>query len=366
MIKVCHITSVHNSEDVRIFHKECSSLAKAGYDVYLVAPGDSREENGVHIVGIGECRGNRIKRMTIYAQKAYKTAIDLQCDVYHLHDPELLIYCSKLKQHGGKIVFDSHEDYQKQIAGKKYIPQFFRNMIVKSYKKIWKKSLNSLSAVIIPCDFENVDFGEHTPVIVGNHPILNAVFLENKFDKKDYYYACVTGALTYNRAITYTIRAAAQADIELVLAGAFSPSSYQAELEADPSYGHVDYRGYLPHDEVIDIICGASVGISCGLSVGQYNTYNVLATKTYEYMAAGIPVILSESTYHREQIEKYHFGICVPPDDVDAISNALLYLKNNPPIARKMGENGRKAVVEEFNWTGQETALLKLYREMCK
>lgn len=44
MIKVCHMTSAHGEEDVRIFHKECVSLAKAGYDTYLVERGESRRE----------------------------------------------------------------------------------------------------------------------------------------------------------------------------------------------------------------------------------------------------------------------------------------------------------------------------------
>lgn len=44
MIKVCHMTSAHGEEDVRIFHKECVSLAKAGYDTYLVERGESREK----------------------------------------------------------------------------------------------------------------------------------------------------------------------------------------------------------------------------------------------------------------------------------------------------------------------------------
>ena len=39
MIRVCHMTSAHPAEDVRIFQKECVSLAKAGYDVYLVERG---------------------------------------------------------------------------------------------------------------------------------------------------------------------------------------------------------------------------------------------------------------------------------------------------------------------------------------
>ena len=44
MVKVCHMTSAHGEEDVRIFHKECVSLANAGYDVYLVECGESREK----------------------------------------------------------------------------------------------------------------------------------------------------------------------------------------------------------------------------------------------------------------------------------------------------------------------------------
>ena len=44
MTKVCHLTSAHPSNDPRIFHKQCASLAREGYDTYLVARGESREE----------------------------------------------------------------------------------------------------------------------------------------------------------------------------------------------------------------------------------------------------------------------------------------------------------------------------------
>ena len=39
MTRVCHMTSAHNSDDVRIFHKECTSLAKARYDARFVVLG---------------------------------------------------------------------------------------------------------------------------------------------------------------------------------------------------------------------------------------------------------------------------------------------------------------------------------------
>ena len=42
MIKVCHMTSAHQPGDTRIFQKECVSLAKAGYQVFLVQRGELR------------------------------------------------------------------------------------------------------------------------------------------------------------------------------------------------------------------------------------------------------------------------------------------------------------------------------------
>ena len=110
MKRVCHLTSVHSSDDTRVFHKECVSLARAGYDVTLVAPGESREELGVHIVGVGEKPVGTLNRLTSpFVKRAYEAALALDCELYHLHDPELLPYALKLKRHGKTVIFDSHE-----------------------------------------------------------------------------------------------------------------------------------------------------------------------------------------------------------------------------------------------------------------
>ena len=77
MTKVCHMTNVHGVEDVRIFQKECVSLAKAGYEVYLVERGESYEKNGVHIVGVGDIPADRLRRMTEGAKKVYEAAKQL-------------------------------------------------------------------------------------------------------------------------------------------------------------------------------------------------------------------------------------------------------------------------------------------------
>ena len=101
-MKVCHMTSAHPPEDVRIFYKECVSLANAGYDVYLVAKGESYEKNGVHIIGVGQPSGGRLSRMTKFSKQVYQAALAVNADIYHFHDPELLPYGLKLKRRGKK------------------------------------------------------------------------------------------------------------------------------------------------------------------------------------------------------------------------------------------------------------------------
>ncbi|MDY0356689.1 MAG: hypothetical protein RBR19_12475, partial [Sedimentisphaerales bacterium] len=62
--KVCMLTTVHVPFDGRIFHKEAKSLARAGYDVVLIARHDKAETvGGVRIVPLSEPR-NRFQRMT--------------------------------------------------------------------------------------------------------------------------------------------------------------------------------------------------------------------------------------------------------------------------------------------------------------
>ena len=56
MLKVCHLTSVHPRNDVRIFQKECKSLADAGYNTTLVVADGLGDQflDGVSIIDVGK------------------------------------------------------------------------------------------------------------------------------------------------------------------------------------------------------------------------------------------------------------------------------------------------------------------------
>ena len=111
MVTITHLTSAHPRYDTRIFFKECISLAK-NYKVNLIVAdglGDE-EKNTVYIYDVGKVEG-RLNRIFKTTKKVLQRAIELDSDVYHLHDPELIPIGLKLKKMGKKVIFDAHEDY---------------------------------------------------------------------------------------------------------------------------------------------------------------------------------------------------------------------------------------------------------------
>ena len=370
MIKVCHMTSAHGVEDDRIFHKECLSLANAGYDVYLVERGESYDKSGVHIIGVGDIPSNRIKRMTQGAKKVYQTALELNADIYHFHDPELLPYGLKLKRKGKKVIFDSHERYTEQILTKFYLPRMVRGAAAKGYGSYERSVLKQLDAVIFPCTMGSVnpfDGNCKHAAIISNAAILGEFYdLYDPAAEKKAKQICYVGGLTEDRGITSNIRAAYKAGATLALAGNFSPSTYEKELRSKPEYVCADYRGNLKRKEVADLLQTSKAGLCTLLNRGQYWKGDTFGIKVYEYMSMGLPVILNCSTYNKKMIEKYRFGICVDPENVDETADAIRYLFDHPDEARQMGENGRRAVKEEFNWGIEERKLLALYEDILK
>lgn len=370
MVKVCHMTSAHAPEDTRIFYKECVSLAKAGYEVYLVARGDSYEKNGVNIMGVGEVTGGRLNRMIEFTRRIYRKAISVDADVYHLHDPELLLYALKLKKRGKKVIFDSHEKYTEQLKNKPYLTRWITKSIACVYGFYESFVLKRIDAVIFPCTMNGKNPFENQckhAVIISNAAILGEFFdLYDPNYPKHKNQVCYVGGLTEARGITNNILACSKAGVSLALAGEFSPAGYYEKLANMLEFSVVDERGRLSRKDIQTLLAESEIGLCTLLDQGQYLKIDTFGIKVFEYMSMALPVILSHSDYNDRMVEKYGFGICVDPNNVDEIAAAITYLQEHSQEAKRMGENGRRAVEEEFNWSVEEKKLLALYKEINK
>lgn len=368
MIKVCHMTSVHSPEDIRIFVKECTTLAKAGYDTYLVEGGETYDKNGVHIIGVGDFHGNRLQRMKEFSKLVYEAALKVDAAIYQIHDPELLPYALKLKQKGKKVIFDSHEYYADQLKHKPYLPKWISWIISRIYKVYENYVLKRIDAAIFPCLKNGVHpfQGKCKRVItVGNVPMLSELYDNYDSTVKKYNNSiCYVGSLSEERGITEVVKAAYLSNATAYIAGVFSPTDYQAKLEAMPESVAMNYQGKLNRQQVLDLLQRCQIGLATVHSVGQYNKYDILATKCYEYMSLGMPVILTKAPYNEKLNKQYCFGICVDPENEKEIAEAITYLITHPGEVKRMGENGRKAIHDMFNWEKERENLLELYKEL--
>ncbi len=371
MVSVCHMTSVHSRDDIRIFEKECKSLAAAGYQTTLVVNDREEEEtkDGVRIISTGFFTKSRIKR-ALHTQSVFlKRALELNCEIYHLHDPELLPLALRLKKRGKKVIFDSHEYYYEQIREKGYMAKFLRSLIAAVYLLYERRAFKKIDAVIYPCTIasertvkreilDKIVYINNVPKLEDLYNHYSPISMEKEFK------ACYLGSLTRSRGIKHITKAAHKAKVKLILAGKFHSESFEKEVKQLGEAEILDYRGFVDRRGVLDIYKESSVGLCTLLNRGQYLKSNNLPTKAYEYMSMAMPVIISDSPYTRQLLKKYEFGLAVNPEDIEGISKAILELKNNPELARKMGQKGREAVLQELNWGIEERKLLDLYKKL--
>lgn len=362
-VRICHVTSAHMSNDIRILEKECVSLAKKEEnDVYLVARGESYIYKNVNVVGIGELPSGRIARILHGSKKIYKRAFELDADIYHLHDPELLPYAKKFAKHGKKVIFDSHELYYNQILEKHYIPKTLRKFVASIYRSIENKACKYLSAAIFPCEIDGGHpFGSRVEKVefINNYPIMNEVISDDVNILEPI--VCCVGSLTRERGVSQLVEACNIAGVKLILGGEITPDDFKNEITKCSAFKNVDYRGVCSRKEVDEIYKSASIGVSNILHVGQYPKAMNLPTKVYEYMMYGLPFIISDTAYNKTIEEMYGVGITVAPENSNEIAQAISYLLENPEVYRRMSEKGKELVKNEFNWAIEEEKLYKLY-----
>lgn len=367
MTKVCHMTSAHGPEDVRIFHKECISLVKAGYEVYLVERGESYEKSGVHIVGVGQPSGGRFSRMTAFAKKVYEAALKVDADIYHFHDPELLPYGLKLKKKGKKVIFDSHEDTLESILEKTWIPSVLRKTMYHWFSHHQKSVCREIDAVITVTPHLTAFFRQMNPNItqVANYPIIEEWGAMPTFQEKYLVFAGGISSQWNHHQIIETLKQIPECRYLLCGNG---DEAYLQGLQALPAWGQVNFLGSIPHAQVAEKLSRGYMGLALLTPCRNSDWHNGTMgnTKIFEEMMAGLPVVCTDFALWREFVERYHCGICVDPENVEEIANAIRYLLDNPEEAKRMGENGRRAVKEEFNWGVEEEKLLALYEDILK
>jgi glycosyltransferase involved in cell wall biosynthesis len=366
-VRVCHLTSVHPAYDTRIFEKECQSLARAGYDVHLVAPAAaSAVGRGVTLWAVPRAR-NRISRALVTTARVLACGWRLRARVYHFHDPELIPVGVTLRILGKRVIYDVHEELPADILDKQYLPRWIRALLARVVDVGERSAARAFSAVVAATPAIARRFPAARRVIVQNFPLPSEF---GSIDGAPYAsrppLVAYVGLINEIRGGVEMVRAIEQTSAEprpsLVLAGRFDTPALEARLRGLGGWGRVDYRGVLPRDAVVRMLAEVRIGLV--LFHPRPNHVESQPNKLFEYMAAGLPVVASRFPLWQEIVEGARCGLAVDPLDPDAIAEAIGWLLAHPNEAAAMGERGRTAVRERFNWPWEEATLLACYRDL--
>ncbi|MEA3315003.1 MAG: glycosyltransferase family 4 protein [Campylobacterota bacterium] len=367
--KITHLTSAHPRYDTRIFIKMCSSLAKIeNYKVSLVVADGKGDEskNDVDIVDIGAKSGGRISRMTTTVKKVYEKAKELNSDIYHLHDPELIPIGLKLKKLGAKVIFDAHEDLPKQILGKHYLNRFTKTILSKSVSFYEKYSLRKFDYIITATPYIRDKFLKinTNSEDINNFPILDELLSDVEYKNRKNQ-ICYIGALTQERGIKEIVKSMEyDLDTSLVIAGKFFDKNIEDEVKNYKGWEKVDFKGFVGRDEVKKILENSKIGLVTLYPIINY--LDALPVKMFEYMASGVPVVSSDIELWKDIVNYTKCGLCVNPLEPKEIAKAIEYILTNSKEAEKMGQNGKKAVIEKYNWGVEENKLFNVYELVLK
>jgi glycosyltransferase involved in cell wall biosynthesis len=119
-----------------------------------------------------------------------------------------------------------------------------------------------------------------------------------------------------------------------------------------------------PKSNMPDIIAAADITI-----MSVYNNKAMWmnsANKFFDYLAAGKPVIINYGGWQKEVLDEYEAGIAADQNDPKDMGRAILKLKNDPELIKKMEINARKLAEEKYDRTMLMNELIGLVENVAK
>lgn len=363
MTRVCHISPVHDLVDNRVFYKECHSLRDAGYEVIWIVQHDRNEvKDGVNIIALRPVH-SRWRRWCLSGWEAFRAALRTKAALIHFHDPEFIPYALLLRLSGKQVIYDIHEDYVSSLSQKLYIPARLRSVLGRIAGAFEKLLSIPFERVIAERYYED-RFPKAVKVL--NYPKLDG---NDAGCRRSEHRLLYTGKVHLHRGAKIHARIPGLvAGTSVSFVGRCDPQLF-AELERENAahWDKLTFTGVgenVPFQRILDEYRNGEWLAGLAIFPKSQHLERKELTKFFEYMQHGLPIIASHFPTWRRLVEDNECGICVDPDDDEAIVEAVSRLQRDPELWKSMSQNGMKAVQDQYSWASQERALLGLYRQL--
>jgi glycosyltransferase involved in cell wall biosynthesis len=363
--RICIISTVHQPFDTRIFHKQAQTLARAGYEVmYLVSHSRDEVIDGIEIRRLE--RGTLVRRL-LSLPAVFRKALATRADVFHLHDPELIILALWLRLAGRQVIYDAHEDIAADIPYKDYLARpvaiiiaFFAALLEKTTARLLNAVITATPAIAEGFRGKNVYVVNNFPELDPDQPRAVPQFTQQGLR------LIYIGDMTPVRGILEIVQAVTQIDpgeaISLDIIGKFPFEDYE-KLVRDAADERVQFKGWLAYNAAMAALQQADTGMVCFFPLPNHT--RAQPNKLFEYMMAGLPMIVSDFPLWRQIVIDNGCGFGVDPQDPASIADALLRMRRlSAAERREMGKRGQQLVYDRYNWNAEAKTLLSIYEKL--
>lgn len=371
--RVVHVTTVHHPQDPRIFRRELCTLSACGYDAYLIAQSDtSKEREGVSVRALSEGSG-KVHRLLIQST-AYREAVALDADCYHIHDPELIPLAYVLKRRtGGQVIYDMHEDYwwHGPIQGRLIRAlewwgfQWVDHVVVAnaSHGSIVESAgvpTTRIANYYKPLGAEQEPSEGRAPRSLPSSGPIRAIYAGVMGDG---------GGRGLSRLLDLASRMRdgnLEACLRLVGVCYVDASRDRAERRIrreglDDVLERVGWDAYVPWQHLVKHYADAHIGVVLGTD--HPNQIEKIPTKFYEYLHYGLPILCSDFPVWRRFVESHECGAVVPPEAPSQALNVIRHWRENPGEYRRRSAAAFQAA-QEYRWESMEQCLIQLYDDL--
>lgn len=380
-IRICFLSSMHPAFDKRVFDKEAMSVVRAGYLVthLCYGPEEPQIRDGI-VIDIEPRRKGLVARAASLVQ-LYRRAKAIDADIYHCNEVDSWLVGVFLKLiRRKKIIFDVHEHYPANFAE----IHFARPLrpLVRFLVRGFMRALTPFTDHLI---FAKRSVAPDFPGAKNKHTfVFNNISTEHKDvapeGTEEGIRALYDGKITavhtglYNRArgwpqLLKAMSLMRNSQMEVLYLGTLNDGSEDDFKAAVRKYGleeRVHCLGWKPFKEAYQHVVNCQIGLLTFQPV-RTNYFFAYPHKLFDYMLAGMPVIAPEFAWEvKEIVKEAECGLLVDTADPGALAAALDSLIDDTGQARRMGANGRRAVLEKHNWENEAEKLLETYRALLE
>ena len=375
-MRVIHITSMHEFDDDRIFQRACLGLKNEGIEVELITQHKKRTlfyHEGIKIHPLKIRQG--VKRRLLSSFEAYKIARKIKADIYHFHDPDLLPFMFLMSLKGKKVIYDIHELYRVRFSQWKFIPNSLNKFFANMYQSLEYFFINKMSGFTLPSKSMHKlwykDLKKPYAVVRNIHLLSKISKFELTNSKNNEFIIYSSGVNSpdkrnINILKAFSILHAKYENIKLLFGGVYRPNGFQQKLSDLAKELNIEDRfemqGFLPYEEQFK----RTSKVSLGLVLLEPNEKNYIATsnRMYEYMYCSLPIIAEALPEPISVIDKTKCGIYLDSSDFKNLALQIEEIYLNKGLAKKMGDKGHNAVINEFHYEKDLKGLILLYNNI--